>query len=494
VFGSLRAKLIAAFALVIVLSVVLAGIVFAFLVRAYQTQLQLDRLASEALPLAINVNIAERRGATAADLAASLRQAADDYDARIFLVDPSRHIVVDSGGDNGSNLVGQTLPSDVSQRRHLGTSVQLGVLQVAGQPPMTFVAVDPRASGLTRPPAPPASSPTLDTLVLAVPEQQVADAWLQLAPSLFLAAVVALIGSIAVAMVLARSIARPLAKVTQASEQMAKGDFDQYIEVRSKDEVGQLADSFNAMAREVGRSNRAMRDLLANVSHELRTPLTSIEGFAQAMTDGTIKTPDEYQDAARIIGEEADRMRRLVEDLLYLSKIESGQIDIERARLNLPDLLQNCVRQIQLQAESAGLAVEVETAPVPTVLADRHRLQQVFVNLLDNAVKHTPPAGQVQVRTYAVSDRSASDGHVTRSPGWVAVDVHNTGSYIPPSHAERIFERFYQVDSSRSGREEGSGLGLAIVREIVQAHRGHIEVKSDPADGTTFTVYLPAAA
>jgi signal transduction histidine kinase len=121
-------------------------------------------------------------------------------------------------------------------------------------------------------------------------------------------------------------------------------------------------------------------------------------------------------------------------------------------------------------------------------------LQQVFVNLLDNAVKHTPPAGQVQVRTYAVSDRSASDGHVTRSPGWVAVDVHNTGSYIPPSHAERIFERFYQVDSSRSGREEGSGLGLAIVREIVQAHRGHIEVKSDPADGTTFTVYLPAAA
>jgi two-component system, OmpR family, sensor kinase len=500
VFRSLRAKLIASFAVVVVLALLLAGTGFAYLIRNSQADVQVNRLADVVIPLAFQIRLQERAGATPDQIRKSIQDVASDLgdsNARIFLIDSNRKVVFDSE----DNLVGQVLPAPAAERQRLGIPVGRGQFQIPGQPAMAFVVVDARPfrlEGRAPPPQAPGPSVTDYGVVVAVPERQLAAAWVQLAPDLLFAGLVALVVSIVVAFVLARSISRPLAQVTRASERMAQGDFDQYIDVKSRDEVGHLAASFNAMAREVGRMNRTMRDLLANVSHELKTPLTSIEGFSQAMVDGTIRTPEQFQDAGRIIGEEAERMHRLVEDLLYLSKIESGQIDIARTKLSLPDLLQTCVRQIQFQAENAGLSVRVETAPVPEVVADSHRLQQVFVNLLDNAVKHTPPTGSVEVKAYSVATRIGRNGHDgaagPTSGAWVAVDVHNSGSYIPPDQAERIFERFYQIDRSRAGKGDGSGLGLAIAREIVQAHQGRVEVKSDPARGTTFTVYLPAAA
>ncbi|HLZ10228.1 MAG TPA: ATP-binding protein, partial [Chloroflexota bacterium] len=315
-------------------------------------------------------------------------------------------------------------------------------------------------------------------IAVAVPESTLSDAWLQLAPGLLAGALVASILSIAVAFWLARSISRPLAQVTRASERMAAGDFDQFIDVRGHDEVGHLAASFNTMAREVGQMHQTMRDFLANVSHELRTPLTSIEGYSAAMVDGTIREPGRFREAAQIISDEAARMHRLVEDLLYLSKIESKQIDIDRVRLDLPDLLRGCIRQVKPQVDNAGLTVGVEATSLPPILADGHRLQQVFVNLLDNAVKHTPTAGSIRVAAHLASPRpimNGLDGSGARSESpWVAVEVHNTGSYIAPEQSDRIFERFYQIDHTRSRDGDGSGLGLAIVQEIVLAHHGTV--------------------
>src|SRR5262249_7393596 len=246
---------------------------------------------------------------------------------------------------------------------------------VSGEPRLTFVAMSTpseRALGPER--GTPRPNALTSQLVVAVPESRLSDAWLQLAPSLFLGALIALVVAIGVALVLARSIARPLAQVTVASERMATGDFDQFIAVSGHDEIGQLALSFNTMAREVGRIHQTMRDLIANVSHELRTPLTSIEGYSQAMCDGTIRTPDEYRDAASIIGEEAQRMYRLVEDLLYLSRIESGQITIDKTRVDLPELLRSCVREVQPQVDGAGLTVQLQAESTPPVLADPHHL------------------------------------------------------------------------------------------------------------------------
>jgi two-component system sensor histidine kinase ResE len=223
-----------------------------------------------------------------------------------------------------------------------------------------------------------------------------------------------------------------------------------------------------------------MRDFLANVSHELKTPLTSIQGFSQAMLDGTVLGADDHQRAAGIINEEANRMRGLVEELLTLSKIESGQIAMGEDPVDLDRLLREASRRAEWRAEANGVRVVVESRPGAFVRGDAHWLGQVFSNLFDNALRHTPPAGAVTVRTHARAE-----------PGDVTVAIHNTGSYIPPEDLPRVFERFFQVDRSRAGRLGGSGLGLAIVREIVQAHGGSAEATSDLIHGTTFTVRLP---
>jgi two-component system OmpR family sensor kinase len=488
VFGSLQAKLTASYALIIVLTLILAGTGFTFLLRDNQARLARDQLADLALPLAFQVRSLERASAPATDIDQFLQDQSRDLNVRIFLVSADRNVMFDTGSD----LIGQPLPAPTERRQRLGGLMQYGSLDPVDQPRLTYIEMTAPPERLTdRDPR------LLVNLAVAVPENSLSATWLQLAPSLLAGAVVASVMSIAVAFWLARSISGPLAKVTSASERMATGDFDQFIDVGGRDEVGHLAASFNLMAREVGQMHRTMRDFLANVSHELRTPLTSIEGYSAAMVDGTIRSSDQYQDAARIIGDEAGRMHRLVEDLLYLSKIESGQISIDRAPLDLSDLLRGCLRQVQAQIDSAGLTADLKTSPVPTVLADGHRLQQVFVNLLDNAVKQTPPGGSIDIAARVASarpSRDGMDGPPTRGDQpWVAVDVHNTGSYITPEQIGRVFERFYQVDPSRSRRGDGNGLGLAIVHEIVQAHHGKVDVASDPEKGTTFTVFLPVA-
>jgi two-component system sensor histidine kinase ResE len=264
---------------------------------------------------------------------------------------------------------------------------------------------------------------------------------------------------------------------------MARGRYDQSIPVRRRDEVGRLANAFNAMAQQVSSSDRTMRDFLANVSHELKTPLTSIQGFSQALIDGTIEGDESRQHAAGIINEESNAMRRLVDDLLTLSKIESGQIAMGDEVVDVDKLLRDAMRRTEWQAEVKSVQVELEAPRVATVRGDPHWLGQVFTNLLDNALKHTPNGGRVTLRLEAQEHRAET-----------LVIVHNSGSYIPPQDLPRVFERFFQVDRSRSSRQHGSGLGLAIVREIVQAHGGQVGATSDRALGTTFTVRLPLNA
>jgi two-component system sensor histidine kinase ResE len=232
------------------------------------------------------------------------------------------------------------------------------------------------------------------------------------------------------------------------------------------------------MARQVSGSDRSMRDFLANVSHELKTPLTSIQGFSQAMLDGTIDATDGARRAAEIINEETVGMRRLVEDLLTLSKIESGQIVMRDEVVDVDRLVAEAMRRAERRAEGSNVRVSVESYAGAAVRGDEHWLGQVFTNLVDNAFKHTPPSGRITLRAGIEGNQ-------------VVLSCHNTGSYIPSEDLPRVFERFFQVDRSRSARTQGSGLGLAIVREVVQAHGGSVEAESHPTFGTTFRVRLP---
>jgi signal transduction histidine kinase len=276
------------------------------------------------------------------------------------------------------------------------------------------------------------------------------------------------------------------------------------------------------MAREVGSSHRTLRGFLADVSHELRTPLTSIRGFSQAMTDGALRTPRDYAEAGQVIHDEADRMARLVEDLLYLSRVESGQLAVEQHPVDLAALVGACVGRAERRASAGGLTVTYDAAGVPPVLGEAHRLEQVVDNLLDNALKHTPRGGAITVRLAEGAPGTAPAARGTAPPApqsWggrdggvpglasggangkgsgaasgrgVWLSVHNTGSAIPAEDQPRVFERFYRAQGG--AHSEGLGLGLAIARQVVESHRGRIGVMSSPEGGTEFAVWLPALA
>ncbi|HTR85947.1 MAG TPA: ATP-binding protein, partial [Reyranella sp.] len=230
------------------------------------------------------------------------------------------------------------------------------------------------------------------------------------------------------------------------------------------------------------RAERMRADFVANASHELKTPIAGLLGFIE-----TLRGPARDDEAARerflgIMGEQADRMRRLVDDLLMLSRIEQheharpdAEVDLERVLASVMDLL-------QLKASSRGVALELEIAPeLPPALGDADELTIVFQNLVDNAIKYSKPSTAVRVTAKALD------------PERLAVAVADQGDGIPPVHLPRLTERFYRVDTARSRQLGGTGLGLAIVKHVVNRHRGRLDIQSTPGKGSVFSVTLPAA-
>jgi signal transduction histidine kinase len=300
-----------------------------------------------------------------------------------------------------------------------------------------------------------------------------------LGPLLQAAGVAALV-ALVLSGLLARSVAQPLQKMAQVAQGIAHGDYAQTAPLAGPQEVRALGHAINEMSQQVQTSQQAQRDFLANISHDLKTPLTSIQGFAQAIADGTANSPEAIKRAAGIIFDEADRMRRLVADLLELARLDAGLSALNRAPLEPRLLLVSVAEKFLLRAKEKGVFLSAELPQsLPTLKGDADRLAQVFTNLLDNALKHTPANGHVLL--------SAS-----LAEGQLEVNVSDTGPGIPPEDLGRIFERFYQVDKSRARPSgAGVGLGLAITKEIVEAHHGAIAVRSAVGEGTRFTVRLP---
>ncbi len=476
-FRTLRTRLILAFTIVIALTLFLAGSTFVYILREYQSQLRANQLAEIALPLSYQVAILDGAGATLEQIAGFLEMQATDLEVRILLMDSQRRVVVDTG----KKLEGKQIDLTEQQMR-TGLASYWGHYTAGDQPSLFVVTSVPRAPRpiLQRT----GRQATGYQVALTVPQQSLSTAWMELTPGLSLAALLALIVSFGAAILLSRSITGPIRTLTSASLEIARGNYDYHVPRQKIAEIDTLAQSFNRMAKDIAHSQRLMRDFLANVSHELRTPITSIQGFAQAMVDGTLRSPGDYQTAGQVVREESSRMHRLVDDLLYLSKIESGQVALNIEPVDLSELVADCLRSFDLRAAEKGVALKSEVEPALAVPADPHRLEQVLVNLIDNAVKHTPAGGLVQV---------AARNGIGDSTKSVEISVSNTGSYIAPEHLSRVFERFYQVDASRSRNgNEGSGLGLCIVQELVQLHGGSIAAESDEQNGTIFTVKLPA--
>lgn len=224
------------------------------------------------------------------------------------------------------------------------------------------------------------------------------------------------------------------------------------------------------------------KDFVANVSHELRTPLASIKGYSETLLDGGMDDKETLKEFLRIIDRHATRMSRLIDDLLILSRLESHQITIVSAPVDMKDIIHVTTTGFEKQAKDKGITLKSNIPDnLPKVLGDRDRLEQVVVNLLDNAIKYTPSGGSVSVKA-------------CRCDEGVRVDISDTGIGIPAADISRIFERFYRVDKARSRELGGTGLGLAIVKHIIQGHNGKLHVESTPGKGSTFSFSIKTTA
>ena len=413
-------------------------------------------------------------GAGSDELQRLLFSTAEQADVRILVVDTgTQEVVFDtSTGDDwvGDQLTGIQRPQNLTM-----TNVGLGSIfgsyvHVNGSRWLVFTEPNPALGRAF--------------IFYAEPEPSPAEFFRAffLRPLIYSGALAVLLAAL-LAAAIARSVSQPLSTMANSAEAVARGEYDQRVPLQGPDEVQRVAGSFNSMAVQVKATQQTQRDLLANVSHDLKTPLTVIGGWSQALLDGTAGSTQEQQRAAGIIHDEAGRMERMVNELLDLARIESGQLTLASRPADLNAVLTDVYQSQLPRARDRRIELDLELDETGPVLGDPDRLVQVFANLTDNALRHAPDGGRVRLVT-----RPAGD--------WIEGMVIDTGLGIPEEEIPRIFERFYRLEKSRAHSEDGrrgSGLGLAIVQELVAAHGGTVRVSSEVGRGSAFIVRLPRA-
>ena len=273
-----------------------------------------------------------------------------------------------------------------------------------------------------------------------------------------------------------RSIVVPVRQLSQSARQIAQGDFGVRIEKAKDDEIGQLVDAINDMAGELGAAEQLKNDFISSVSHELRTPLTAIKGWAETLQEGA--GPETTAKGMNVIIRESERLSGLVEELLDFSRLQNGRLRLIVSRLDILSELDEAVYMFTDRARTEHKQLHYEeTTALPPVYGDVDRLRQVFVNIIDNALKYTSPGG-----TITVSSREDS--------GWVRVSIRDTGCGIPAEHLPNVKKKFYKANQL----VRGSGIGLAVADEIARLHGGSLDIQSQEGVGTTVTISLPTCS
>ena len=285
---------------------------------------------------------------------------------------------------------------------------------------------------------------------------------------------------------ISKKISGPIRNMERTTRSIAKGDLSRRVDIRSNDELGGLARSFNLMADELqskidnlNKMDKIRTDFVANVSHELKTPLTSIKGFIETLEDGAIDDKENAKKFLNIIGRHAERLSTIINDLLSLAEIEGGRTAIELTMVDIRHLLDEVVWGFghALSEKKQKLNVEYKGTDFK-VKGNKDKIEQVLVNLIDNAIKYTPQEGNLRISLFEQKEN-------------VMISIEDTGIGIPEEHLDRIFERFYRVDKARSRELGGTGLGLSIVKHIIMLHNGHIDIDSKVGKGTKITIVLP---
>lgn len=271
---------------------------------------------------------------------------------------------------------------------------------------------------------------------------------------------------------------KPLRQMSAATKSYAAGDFSYRVDIKGHDELAELAEGFNAMAKDLATLESSRRSFVANVSHELKTPMTTIGGFIDGILDGTIEK-DKTEHYLHIVSDEVRRLSRLVTSMLNMSKIEAGELSLKPKRFDISELLFKTFLAFEQLIEKKAIDVRgLEQLQMLQISADEDMINQVIYNLVDNAVKFTPPGGVIEAAAYSDAENAV-------------VRIRNSGDGISSEEIGKIFERFYKVDKSRSFDTRGAGLGLYIVKSIVELHGGKVSVRSTQGQYTEFAFTLP---
>mgnify|MGYP000522657388 FL=1 len=293
--------------------------------------------------------------------------------------------------------------------------------------------------------------------------------------AMIFAAGIALIIAMVMGAIFARTIAAPVKKITNAAKALKEGDYSARTGMTGSDEIARLGNMFDLMADSVESNRKLERRLVTDVAHELRTPLMAIQSTVEAMIDGVFKP-----DAERLetLNSEVQRLSRLVDALLKLSRLESRTKPIEQKKVDLTEMLSSVVQTHQAYIHDAGLNLEFEYDPHVYVFGDADLLRQATANLISNAVRYTPEGGTITI----MARKGDLMGQIV---------VKDTGIGLTPEEAKLVFQRFWRADSGRARATGGLGIGLSVVKEIVEQHNGWVRVEGRPNEGACFTIYIP---
>jgi signal transduction histidine kinase len=316
-------------------------------------------------------------------------------------------------------------------------------------------------------------SPTFGGLIVAKPKTDLTQGWLSLVELLFVAIGIGLVVSTVLAWYLSRRIADPVLALAKAADQVAEGKYDVAVPDAGRGEVGHLAERFKQMAARLAEAEVQERNFLMSVSHELRTPLTAIRGHADALREGVVDDPESRAASLDVIAAEADRLERLVGDVLDLAKLDAHRFTLLKEEVDMGRLVDQVYAAFGEEARRRGIDYEYDADMGPVIVTDGDRVFQIVSNLVANAFRWTPDGGRVSLALAAAN-------------GTISVSVADTGPGITPGEQERIFRPFWSRDGA------GTGLGLAIARELAVALGGRIELESEPGEGSRFDLVLPA--
>ena len=323
---------------------------------------------------------------------------------------------------------------------------------------------------------------------------------LEVSTYVFRAALLASAVALVAAYFMSSSITDPLRRMSKAARSISKGNFSEPVDVKTEDELGDLAEAMNSMSGEISalidsltlekEKLQALIDerttMISDISHDLRTPVTSIRGFVEALRDGMIKDEAERAHTLNIIHEESERLSRLVDDLFYLARLEAGEASFEMREVDVAAVARGTVEAVMPLAREKEVDVSIEVDKdaaaegLFTVIGSADRLTRAVLNVLDNAVKYSPHGGKVKV-----------DVRRDTAGGQAVISIADQGPGISQEDIARIFERFYRTDKARSRTKSGAGLGLSIARFIIEQHKGSLWVESTVGTGSTFHIAVP---